>query len=282
MAERFLAGTLTCLLLLAAGVPPGAAKEDGIRAAGVRASGVRAEDARAAPALEPRSGYYYQSPDIRALQDDDFANPGMLWVDQGAALWREAVPSAGPACQGCHQDPATLRGAALRYPLFDPGSGGLINLEGRINRCRTRHQRLPALAYESEALLALTALVAHQSRGMSIAVSIDGPARRFFEQGREYFYTRRGQMNLACHHCHELNAGRHLRGDRLSQGQTSGYPIYRLDWQSLGSLHRRLRFCNTGVRAEPFDYGDPAYLSLELFLAWRAQGLSSEAPAVRR
>jgi sulfur-oxidizing protein SoxA len=234
------------------------------------------------PVLEPRSGYAYQSDEIRAMQDDDFANPGMLWVDQGAALWAQAGADGGPACADCHGAAGSLRGVAVRYPQYDAAIDGLVNLEGRINQCRTRRQKRPALAYESDDLLALTALVAHQSRGMPFDVDIDGPARPFFEAGREYFYTRRGQMNLACHHCHELGAGRYLRGDRLSQGQPSGYPIYRLDWQTMGSLHRRLRFCNTGVRAEPFDFGDPVYLSLELFLAWRAQGLPSEAPAVRR
>lgn len=234
------------------------------------------------PLVTPRSGYHFQSEEIRALQDDDFANPGMLWVDQGAALWREAGSRGEPACEACHDAPESLRGAAVTYPRYDPQAGRLLNLEERINRCRTEHQQLPALAYESEPLLALTALVAHQSRGLPLRVSIDGPARPYFEQGREYFYTRRGQMNLACHHCHELNAGQYLRGDRLSQGQPTGYPIYRLDWQTLGSLQRRLRFCNTGVRAEPFDFGSPVYLSLELFLAWRAGGLVSEAPAVRR
>ncbi len=233
-------------------------------------------------AIVARSGYDYQSKDIQALQDDDFANPAMLWVDQGAVLWHELGAAGEPSCADCHDDPSAMRGVAVRYPLYDADSGGLLNLEGRINHCRTERQRLPALAYESEALLALTALVAHQSRGLPIDVDINGPARPFFEEGREYFYTRRGQMNLACHHCHELNAGRYLRGDRLSQGQPSGYPIYRLDWQTVGSLHRRLRFCNTGVRAEPFEFGDPAYVSLELFLAWRAQGLTWEAPAVRR
>jgi len=234
------------------------------------------------PELESRSGYAYQSEEVRAMQDDDFANPGMLWVDRGAVLWNSAGAGGEPSCADCHGAPDRLRGVAVGYPQYDAASGGLINLEGRINRCRTRRQTLPALAYESEALLALTSLVAHQSRGMRFDVSIDGPSRPFFEAGREYFYTRRGQMNLACYHCHELNAGRYLRGDRLSQGQPGGYPIYRLDWQTQGSLHRRLRFCNTGVRAEPFDFGDPVYLNLELFLAWRARGLASEAPAVRR
>jgi len=229
-----------------------------------------------------RSGYAYQSREIQALQDDDFANPGMLAVDRGRALWTAPSPAGEPSCRDCHGSPSSLRGAAVRYPQYDEREHGLINLEGRINSCRTERQAQPAFAYESEELLALTTLVAHQSRGMTPAVSIDGPARPYFEAGRDYFYTRRGQMNLACHHCHVLSAGRYLRGDRLSQGQPTGYPIYRLDWQAQGSLHRRLRFCNTGVRAEPLDFGSPTYLSLELFLAWRARTLPSEAPAVRR
>ncbi|MEE4277632.1 MAG: sulfur oxidation c-type cytochrome SoxA [Halieaceae bacterium] len=235
--------------------------------------------ARELPAA--RSGYHYQSEEIQALQDDDFANPAMLWVDRGRVLWRQ-VAGSEPSCEQCHGEAQSLRGAAVRYPQYDAGVGRLLNLEGRINQCRTERQGLEALAYESDALLSLTALVSHQSRGLPIDVSIDGAAQAYFEEGRRYFYTRRGQMNLACYHCHQLNAGRYLRGDRLSQGQATGYPIYRLDWQTLGSLHRRLRFCNTGVRAEPFAFGDPAYVSLELFLAWRARGLPWEAPAVRR
>jgi sulfur-oxidizing protein SoxA len=227
------------------------------------------------------SGYAFQSAETRALQDDDFANPGMLWVDQGRTLWREQTSAS--SCASCHGDAAdSMRGVAARLPRYDAESDGLLNLEGLINRCRTRQQQQPAYAYDSNELLSLSAFVAHQSRGLPIQVSIQGAAQAFFEAGREYFYARRGQMNLACHHCHELHAGQMLRGDRLSQGQATGYPTYRLEWQSLGSLHRRLRVCNIGVGAEPFDAGSVEYLELELFLAWRARGLAMETPAVRR
>ena len=229
------------------------------------------------------SGASFQSAETRSLQNDDFANPGMLWVDQGASLWRKVPEQGGRACAGCHGNGSeAMRGVAARYPAYDAEQNRIVNLEGRINRCRTDNQRQPAFAYETSELLALTAYVAHQSKGMSIAVSVDGPARAAFEAGERYFYTRRGQMNLACHHCHERNVGRMLRGDRLSQGQATGYPLYRLAWQTLGSLHRRLRFCDIGVRAEPFAYGAREYLNLELYLAWRARGLPIETPAVRR
>ncbi len=230
-----------------------------------------------------QSGYSFQSPDTQALQDDPFANPGFLWIDKGRVLFQQPAGKSNKACADCHgADAASLKGAATRYPAYSSALKRLINIEQRINRCRTEQQAADALPYEADELLALTTFVVHQSEGLAFAVSIDGPARPFFEAGRDYYYARRGQLNLACHHCHEYNAGRMLRGDRLSQGHSNGYPGYRLEWQSIGSLHRRLRFCNTGVRAEPFDYGAAEYVNLELFLAWRAAELPIETPAVRR
>lgn len=232
---------------------------------------------------EAVSGYYFQSAETQKLQDDAFANPGMLWVDRGEELWHQPPEHDAPSCHGCHNDaPSSMSGVAAGYPKFSPEMGKLTNLEGQINHCRTTRQHAAGYDYESDELLSLTAYVAHQSKGLPVNVTIDGPAAPAFAAGRQYFYSRRGQMNLACHHCHELNPGRMLRGDKLSQGQIGGYPIYRLEWQALGSLHRRLRFCNIGVRAEPFDFGAREYIELELFLAWRAQGLAVEAPAVRR
>ena len=228
---------------------------------------------------KPRQGSEYQSPEIQALQHDAFANPGLLWVDNGKSLW-VATPEQGRPCASCHGDIHSMRGVATRYPRVDPDSSRLVNLTQRIQACRIAHQNTHD-DYESQPLLGLTAAVTAESAGMPFDVSVDGDARAFFDRGRQYYYERRGQMHLACHNCHEQNAGRMLRGDRLSQGHSTGYPAYRLQWQSLGSLHRRLRFCNQGIRAEPFDYGAPEYVNLELFLAWRAAGLTLTAPAVR-
>jgi sulfur-oxidizing protein SoxA len=144
------------------------------------------------------------------------------------------------------------------------------------------HQQAPPFAYESRELLALTAYVASQSRDIPMQVSVDGPARPYFEEGRTFYSMRQGQLDLACQHCHEDNWGKRLLGELISQGQANAYPIYRLEWQTLGSLHRRLRSCSIGVRAEPYAYGAQEYVNLELFLAWRAQGLPVETPGVRR
>jgi sulfur-oxidizing protein SoxA len=164
-----------------------------------------------------------------------------------------------------------MRGVAARYPTV--AEGQIVTLEQRILRKR------PGLAYESDDLLALTAFVARQSRGLPWQPRIDD---RDVERGRKAYLLRRGQMNLACTHCHDSNAGKRLGSETISQGQANGYPAYRLEWGRLGSLQRRLRACLFGVRAELPPFGSRELLELELFLAQRGRGLAMESPAVRR
>ena len=230
-----------------------------------------------------RSGYTYLSEEHRQLQDDTFGNPGMLWVERGRELWDRTQGNSQQTCAGCHGDATTsMRGVRTRYPQFDPRTEKLINLEQQINRCRTEQSRAEAYPYESEALLALSAFVSFQSHGLPLSVDIEGPAAPFFEAGKAFFMRRRGQLDMACRHCHDEYAGQRLRGEVVSQGQTNGFPVYRLSWQTLGSTHRMFAWCNTAIRAQPLAYGADAYVNLELYLAWRGQGLPVETPGVRR
>lgn len=231
-------------------------------------------------AADLRPGRDFLSPELRARQEDPSRHPGWLWVDDGEALWRQGRADGERSCQSCHGDIASMAGVAARYPAV-AADGALLNLEGRIERCRARHQGAPPFGYESEPLLSLTAAIALQSRGMPMSVAVDGAASPFFEEGRRLYETRQGQLNLACGQCHDDNAGRRLRGDVISNGIGTGWPAYRLDWNGVGSLHRRLRACSLGVRATQFDLGGPEYLVLELYLAHRARGLPVEAPGVR-
>jgi sulfur-oxidizing protein SoxA len=89
-------------------------------------------------------------------------------------------------------------------------------------------------------------------------------------------------MNLSCAQCHDQSWGKRLLAETISQGHGNAYPAYRLEWQTLGSLQRRLRACFFGIRAEMPSVGSPELTELELFLAWRAQGLPIETPGVRR
>lgn len=227
-----------------------------------------------AHADDRRSGRDTMSPALRTLQADDSQHPAQLALAQGGELWRE-----GPkACASCHGVPETLRGAATRYPAWEQG---LLDLPGRIQRCRTRHQQLPAWAPEAEPLLALAALVAQQSRGLPVqpqrGPELDAAAAR----GQQLFTTRIGALNLSCAQCHDERAGLRLGGSLIPQGHADDYPVYRLEWQALGSLQRRLRGCLSGVRAQVWAWDSAELMALQVYLARRSSGMTMQPPGVR-
>ncbi|MFZ4411245.1 MAG: sulfur oxidation c-type cytochrome SoxA [Paracraurococcus sp.] len=220
----------------------------------------------------PRSGFETMTPELQAMQRDDLANPGMLYVAEGEAVWERE------GCATCHTVGA-MRGVAAHYPALDMASGAPIDLGGRIAQCREARQGKPPLPREGAPMLALAAFVAHQSRGMPVQPDTRLVAAR--QEGEALFRERRGQLNLSCAQCHDDNAGRTLAGSRIPEGHANGYPLYRLEWQGLGSLQRRLRNCIAGVRSEPYPAGAPEYVALEAYLAARGRGLVVETPAVR-
>jgi sulfur-oxidizing protein SoxA len=234
------------------------------------------------PPDQRHSGYLNMSAATKAMQDDDTSNPATLTVLDGEALWQRKVGEAKKSCADCHHDAeSTMRGVSARYPAFSPAQGRPIDIEQRVNLCRTEQQKATPLPAESRDLLALTAYLGKQSRGLPITISEDGKTKPFIEAGRRIFAARQGQLNLACQNCHDDNWGQKLAGVPLVQGHPNGYPLYRLEWQSIGSLQRRLRNCMSGMRAEPYAYGSEENVDLELFLMWRARGMTIETPAVR-
>jgi sulfur-oxidizing protein SoxA len=234
------------------------------------------------PTAERRSGSAFMGRETRAMQDDDMANPGMLWVLDGEAAWRRREGTADKACADCHGDAQTsMSGVAARYPAFDAALGRPVDLEERINISRSEQQKAAPLPFESKELLALTAYVARQSRGQPVAIVDDALTHPFIAAGRAIFERRQGQLDLSCAQCHDDNWGKKLAGAPVPQAHPTGYPLYRLEWQTLGSLQRRLRNCMTGMRAEPYPYGAVENIDLELYLMWRANGLAVETPAVR-
>jgi L-cysteine S-thiosulfotransferase len=229
-----------------------------------------------------RSGFEFMSPQTQAMQTDASSNPGMLWVIDGERQWQQPQGSVNKSCADCHGSAAkSMRGAATRYPAFDERSARPIDLAGKINQCRQRRQSAAPLARESDELLALSTYVAHQSHGMPITRLADSRLRPFTENGRRWFERRLGQLQLSCAACHDERAGTRLGGSVIPQAHPTGYPLYRLEWQTIGSLQRRLRGCLVGVRAEPFEFGSSEYVDIELFLMSRAAGLQIETPAVR-
>jgi L-cysteine S-thiosulfotransferase len=231
---------------------------------------------------ERKSGFAFMSRESQAMQSDDTANPGMLWVAEGGALWTSKVGPSGRSCADCHGLAAeSMKGVAAHYPVMSTRSGRPIDLQGQINWCRENRQKATPLPLESRELLALSAFVGMQSRGMPITTGDDPRLEPFRARGQALYELRQGQLNVSCSSCHDDNAGRRLGSSVIPQAHPTGYPLYRLEWQDMGSLQRRLRNCMAGVRAEPYPYGAPEYVDLELFLMARARGMTLETPAVR-
>jgi sulfur-oxidizing protein SoxA len=229
------------------------------------------------------SGYEFMEPSTRELQDDDFLNPGIFLLDEGTALWGRPLGVGSETCQSCHTDiAADMAGVASRYPTYDADLGRVVSLEMKINAEIVGRLRGKPLEYESEDLLALTALIGYQSRGMPMKIDSSPEAVSLAEEGKEIFQTRRGQLNLSCQNCHEEHWGEKLRGDTISQGQINAFPIYRLTWTDVGSRQRMFVWCMESIRSEPYEYGSDEFLALEAFLAIRGQGLLIETPGVRR
>ncbi|HEV7816146.1 MAG TPA: sulfur oxidation c-type cytochrome SoxA [Janthinobacterium sp.] len=229
-----------------------------------------------------RSGFEFMSPSTQAMQRDDMLNPAMLWAAGGAALWNAGAGKSGMSCAACHGDAkVSMRGVAARYPAFDALSKGPLNLGQRINQCRQLRQQAAPLKAESEELLGIETYVAMQSRGLPLEPPQDARLAMPVARGQRLFFQRRGQLNLSCAQCHDDNAGKRLGSSTIPQAHAAAYPIYRLEWQGMGSLQRRLRNCISGVRAEVPEYNAQELVELELYLAARDKGMKIETPAVR-
>jgi len=271
------------LKLAAIGVLAGLAVSAGAMAEPAGVSTPVKPEAKDHPLQEIWSGYKWASNETRAMEDDDFANPAGPWLEIGEREWSKKEGEAGKSCADCHKDAAeSMKGVATKYPVYFEEWKKPMVLEQRINYCRENNMKAEPYKWEGDQMLGMMIYVKNQSHGMPMNVKVDGPLKPFFEKGKEYYYTRRGQLDMACAHCHEKNAGQQIRAEVLSQGQSNGFPTYRLKWQKPGSLHRRFKGCNEQVRAKGQGRGAEDYVNLELYLAWRGQGLEVETPAVRR
>ncbi|MES2103369.1 MAG: sulfur oxidation c-type cytochrome SoxA [Pseudomonadota bacterium] len=227
-----------------------------------------------------RSGFEFMGASTQAMQLNEAFNPGMLWVKDGEALWGRAMGKSQLSCASCHGD-AGMRGVAARYPAFDEELKRPIGLSQRIKLCHVNRQQAEPWRPENQELLSLEAYLAYQSRGLPVAPAADARLKPFIASGLQRFRQRIGQLDLSCAQCHEERAGQRLGSSLIPQAHPTGYPVYRLEWQGLGSLQRRLRGCMNGVRAEPFAYDSQELAELELYLAVRARGMSMEGVGVR-
>ncbi|MBT8416062.1 MAG: sulfur oxidation c-type cytochrome SoxA [Silicimonas sp.] len=226
------------------------------------------------------SGWRFRTDETQALQLDDFENPAMIFVDQAMDAFNTVDGSEGKSCSSCHEDVGAFKGFHSSMPKVMDGK--LVVMEDFINDHRAEKMGAEPMKWSGDDMQAMVALIGLQSRGMPMNVTIDGDAAPFWEQGKEMYYTRFGQLEMSCANCHEDNYGNMIRADHLSQGMINGFPVYRLKQAKLISRHNRFRGCIRDTRAETFAEGSDEFRALELYVASRANGLSIETPAVRQ
>jgi sulfur-oxidizing protein SoxA len=233
-------------------------------------------------AQQPVSGYDYQTPEMQEMQDDDFANPGMAAVEAGKELFATAGNN-GKSCASCHgSDGRKLNVKRIAaYPVFNKELKRPVTLRGQILRCRNERMDGPPLKYSSREALQLEAFVRRLALGKTVAVDVSGPMAPYYEAGNKLFHTRWGQVDIACHQCHDYHAGQTFRGQTLTQGQSNGFPVYRFTTGQVVGTQERITECLTNLRAEPYELGSDEYINLEIYMNARGNGLKIETPGVR-
>ncbi len=235
------------------------------------------------PFDEVLSGWLFREPTTRALEVDPFENPGMLAVEEGATIWNTVEGTAGKSCASCHGDAAeSMKAAAAKFPKWDAASKRPVNIEMQINSCREKNMGAAPYEFDKGGQVPLTTYIRHQAIGTPMSVDLSqGEMQKWFDMGKEVYYTRTGQLNLSCANCHEALMGKMIRADHLSQGQINGFPTYRLK-SGLTSLHNRFRGCISDTRGTPPKAFSDELMALEVYVTWRGTGLSIETPSVRQ
>ncbi|MCO5133131.1 MAG: sulfur oxidation c-type cytochrome SoxA [Phyllobacteriaceae bacterium] len=235
------------------------------------------------PFDEVLSGWLFRTAETRALEADSFINPAMLTVEDGERVWNTVEGTEGKSCASCHGNAAeSMKDIGAHYPKWDAATNRPVNIELQINKCREERMGAEAYAFDKGGQRPLTTYIKYQALGTPVSIDLSqGEMQKWWDTGKDLYYTRTGQLNLSCASCHEVNAGKYIRADHLSQGQVNGFPLYRLKNQGIVSLHNRFRGCIRDTRAEmPKAFSDEL-MALEVYVTWRGTGLSVETPAVR-
>jgi sulfur-oxidizing protein SoxA len=204
------------------------------------------------------------------------------FIDEGEAMWKKPFANA-KTYQDCFPDGPAIAG---KFPYWDKDRKMVITLPLALNQCLEANGE-KTLKYKKGPINNILSYIAYESRDQIINVKIpkDSPeALRAYEEGKKFYYTRRGQLNFSCAHCHLQNAGMILRTEILSPalGHTTHFPVYRSKWGTVGTLHRRFSGCNKQVRAKPFKAQGKEYRNLEYFLTYMNNGLPLNGPGARK
>jgi sulfur-oxidizing protein SoxA len=228
------------------------------------------------------NGPYSMNADMRKQwQEKEEFPPYDFALDAGKELFETPFKN-GKTYADCFPDKGI--GVRQNYPVFDEKAGEVVTLELAINRCREANGEA-AYSYTKDEMAAVTAYMAFTSRGKPFAITIpnDPRAREAYDKGKQYFYTRRGQLNFSCASCHVQNPGERMRGEMLAPGLgiLAAMPIYRSEWGGMGTISRRFVTCNSQVRSTPLEPQDELYRDVEYYLSFMSNGLPISGPGSR-
>jgi sulfur-oxidizing protein SoxA len=228
------------------------------------------------------NGPYALNEDMRRQwEEKEQFPPYEFSLERGKELFAKAFAN-GKRYADCFPDEGI--GVRQNYPQFDGRTGEVVTLELALNKCREANGEAP-LSYIGEDMAALTAYMAFTSRGKPFDIRIPGDPRalKAYENGKRYFYTRRGQLNFSCATCHVQNPGERLRAEVLAPalGILNAMPIYRSEWGGMGTISRRFVTCNSQVRGVPLEPQSEEYRDLEYFLSYVSNGLPISGPGAR-
>ncbi|MCU7857413.1 MAG: sulfur oxidation c-type cytochrome SoxA, partial [Candidatus Thiodiazotropha sp. (ex Lucinoma borealis)] len=204
------------------------------------------------------------------------------FIDEGQAMWEKPFAN-GKTYKDCLPDGPAIAG---KYPQWDKEKGMVMTLPLALNNCREANGEKP-LKYKKGSINSILSYISFESRGQitNVEIPTDDPAAlQAYEDGKKFYYTRRGQLNFSCAHCHLQNAGMILRTETLGPaiGHVTHFPVYRSKWGTVGTLHRRFTGCNKQVRAKPFKAQGEEYRNLEYFLTYMSNGLPLNGPGARK
>lgn len=208
--------------------------------------------------------------------------PYEIDIAKGEELWNTKFANGKSFTDCFGDDLSTIR---PKYPHHDAEKDAIVTLEGDINKCRTDNGE-KAFKWKKGNIAAISAYISYAARGKPITIKMPSTEAelKWYNKGKNFFYAKRGQLNMACADCHVYNSGNLIRSEKLSPtvGHPTHFPVYRSKWGEMGTLHRRYGGCNKNIRAKPFKAQSDEYKALEYFQVVMSSGLVWNGPGARK
>jgi L-cysteine S-thiosulfotransferase len=202
-------------------------------------------------------------------------------IETGEALYNKKFAN-GKSFATCFPDPAVTN----MYPYFDEKKKDVVTLTSAVNDClRDNGEKEWDTKKGDIANLQAYLVNATTEAGKKFDIKIQSEAaKKAYENGKEFYYTQRGYLKMSCATCHIQGAGQRVRNEKLSPlvGQITQFPVYRLKWDSLGTIERRLSGCIVDQgQVAPKDESTQMK-ELIYFMAYISNGMAIDGPDIRK